>query len=63
MTYRFVPGVFYKFSKNFIGEGSIGGVFASYYGGQGTHSFGTGVTFLQSFNLGINYVIEKKKQG
>ena len=63
MTYRFSPGMFYKFSKHFIGEGNIGGVYTSYYGGHGTHNFGAGVSFLQFFNLGINYVIEKKKQG
>ena len=62
-NYQFSPGVFYRFSKSFMGEGNIGGAFASYSGGQGTHNFGAGVTFLQYFNLGVNYVIERKKQG
>jgi len=60
-SYQFSPGVFYKFSKRFIGEGNIGGVYASYFGGQGIHNVGIGATFLQYFNLGINYLIEKKK--
>jgi len=63
VSYQFSPGVFYRFSKRFMGEGSIGGVFGSYYGGQEVHNFGVSVSFLQIFNLGINYVIEKKKQG
>ena len=63
LSYSFSPGVFYRFSKRFIGEGNIGGAYTSYYGGQGTHNFGIGVSFLQQFNLGINYVIENKKQG
>lgn len=61
VSYKFSPGVFYRFSKRFIGEGDIGGVYASYYGGQRTHSFGIGASFLQSFNLGINYLIGKNK--
>ena len=60
MSYQFSPGVFYRFSKRFMGEGSIGGAFVSYYGGQGTHNFGIGATFLQNFNLGINYSLDKK---
>lgn len=63
LSFSFNPGVFYRFSKRFIGEGNIGGAFTSYYGGQGTRNFGIGATFLQLFNLGINYVIEKKKDG
>lgn len=59
--YRFNPGVFYKFSDSFIGEANIGGVYASYYGNNGTHNTGVGVSFLQSFNIGFNYIIGKKK--
>jgi len=59
-TYQFSPGVFYRFSKRFMGEGNIGGAFISYHGGQGTHSFGISATFLQNFNLGINYLLDKK---
>jgi hypothetical protein len=60
MSYQFSPGVFYRFSKRFMGEGNIGGVYTSYYGGQGTHNFGIGASFLQNFNLGINYLLERK---
>lgn len=63
LTYHFSPGVFYRFSKRFLGEGNIGGVYASYYGGQGSNNLGIGASFLQYFNLGINYLLEKKKQG
>ena len=63
LTYHFSPGVFYSFSKRFIGEGNIGGVYASYYSGQGSNNLGIGASFLQYFNLGINYLLEKKKQG
>jgi len=63
LTYHFSPGVFYRFSKRFIGEGNIGGVYASYYSGQGSNNLGIGASFLQYFNLGINYLLEKKKQG
>jgi hypothetical protein len=45
-----------------MGEGNIGGVYAFYYGGQG-NNFGISASFLQYFNLGINYVIANKKQG
>ena len=62
-TYKISPGLFYRFSKRFMGEGNIGGAFVSYYGGGGNRNFGVGATFLQNFNLGINYVIEKKRQG
>jgi hypothetical protein len=58
--YSFQPGVFYKFSENFFGEGNIGGVYASYYSDGSTKNFGIGASFLQSFNLGINYRIEKR---
>jgi hypothetical protein len=51
-SYNFNPGVFYKFSENFFGEANIGGVYASYYG--------IGASFLQYFNLGINYRIPRK---
>ena len=61
ITYKFNPGVFYRFSRRFMGEGNIGGVQASYYGGQGTHNFGLGASFIQNFNLGINYLLDKKK--
>lgn len=61
LSYRFTPGVFYRFSERFMGEGNIGGVYASFYGGQGGHSYGIGASFLQYFTLGINYLIEKKK--
>lgn len=60
-NYRFSPGVFYRFTNRFIGEGNIGGAFLSYYGGQGVHSFGVGASFLQQFNLGVNYLLDKKR--
>ena len=60
-SYKFSPGVFYRFSNRFIGEGNFGGVYASYQNGQGGNSFGGGVSFLQFFNLGINYLLDKKK--
>jgi len=60
--YSFQPGVFYKFSEYFFGEGSIGGLFAYYYGDGVTKNFGLGASFLQYFNLGINYRIERKSR-
>lgn len=61
-NYTFSPGVFYKFSDRFLGEANIGGVSVSYYKpyDSGSH-FGAGVSFLQYFNLGINYRISKNK--
>lgn len=61
LSYHFSPGVFYRFSNRFMGEGNIGGVYASYYSGQGSNNFGIGASFLQYFNLGINYLLERKK--
>ncbi len=61
VSYHFNPGVYYRFSNRFMGEGNIGGVYASYYSGQSSNNFGIGATFLQYFNLGINYLIERKK--
>jgi hypothetical protein len=58
--YNFNPGVFYKFSEDFFGEANIGGVFTSYTGGNGTRTFAIGASFLQYFNLGINYRIPRK---
>jgi len=58
MGYAFQPGVFYKFSENFFGEGNIGGVAATYYWeGSNLKGFGINASFFQSFNLGINYRI------
>lgn len=62
--YRFSPGVYYKFSDNFLGEANIGGAYASYRKNKGgSKSFGAGVSFLQYFNLGINYRINSKSKG
>ena len=61
LSYNFTPGVFYRFSQKFIGEGNIGGVYASFYSGPGFHNYGIGASFLQYFNLGINYLIERKR--
>ena len=60
MAYNFQPGVFYKFSENFFGEGNIGGLYASYSHGNSVTNLGIGASFLQYFNLGINYRIQKK---
>ena len=60
--YNFIPGVFYKFSGNFLGEANIGGVFASYFSNTNTKNYGIGVSFLQYFNLGIAYRIPKKNK-
>ena len=62
VSYNFSPGVFYRFSNRFMGEGNIGGVYASYYSGHSNNNFGIGASFLQYFNLGINYVIERKNR-
>jgi hypothetical protein len=56
--YSFSPGVFYKFSESFLGEANIGAAYASYY--NGSESFSIGASFLQSFNVGVNYIIRKK---
>lgn len=59
--YRLNPGVFYRFSNHFFGEANIGGAYFSYNKGQDAHSFSGGLSFLQYFNLGINYQLDKKK--
>jgi len=61
LSYAFQPGVFYKFSENFFGEGNIGGVMGTYYSNGDTRNFGLGASFFQYFNLGINYRIERKR--
>lgn len=60
IAYNFNPGVFYKFSENFIGEANIGGVYATYTSTGQTKVYGTGVSFLQYFNVGFNYRIPRK---
>ena len=61
--YRFSPGVFYMFSNNFLGEANIGGAFASYNRNSGgAKNFNAGLSFLQFFNLGINYRISSKSK-
>lgn len=60
-NYAFNPGVFYKFSDRFLGEANVGGLSVNYYRNETTHIFGIGASFLQYFNLGINYIIGKKK--
>jgi len=60
-SYTFSPGVFYKFSDHFFGEANIGGLYASYYSGNNSNNYGAGVSFLQYFNLGINYRFRGKK--
>lgn len=60
-SYNFNPGVFYKFSDRFLGEANIGGLFLTYYKNNASDNFGVGASFLQYFNLGVNYVIGKKK--
>ena len=62
VNYRFSPGVFYMFSSHFIGEANIGGVYAGYRKGGSTKSFNAGLSFLQYFNVGINYRFEAKKK-
>lgn len=59
-NYTFSPGVFYKFSENFIGEANIGGVYANYSSGNFTRAYGLGASFLQYFNLGFNYRIPRR---
>ena len=60
VNYNFNPGVFYKFSDNFLGEASIGGAYVNYAGGESFHSFNIGASFLQTFNLGVNFIIRHK---
>lgn len=59
-SYSFSPGVFYKFSEHFFGEANIGGLFASYSSNGNSSNYGIGASFLQYFNLGINYRIPRK---
>lgn len=59
--YTFRPGVFYRFSDRFFGEANIGGASVSYTHGSNNNNFSIGASFLQTFNLGINYRISKKK--
>ena len=59
MQYSFSPGVYYMFTENFMGLGSLGGVYASWYRSGNFDSFGLAASFLQSFNLGIAYRFAK----
>jgi hypothetical protein len=59
--YNFTPGAFYKFSERFIGEASIGGLYADYNYNNGANVWSVGATFLSYFNLGIQYVIPGKR--
>jgi len=61
VAFNLNPGVFYKFSDNFFGEGNIGGL-SAFYNSNGTiKNSGISATFLQYFNLGINYRIANNK--
>ena len=61
--FQFSPGVFYQFSERFLGEANMGGVYANTYDIPGDgYSFSIGASFLQSFNLGINYRFGKRKE-
>lgn len=60
--YHINPGVFYRLTERFLAETNIGGLSAYYQKGSGgTYSFSVGASFLQSFNLGINYRSGKRK--
>lgn len=59
--YSFSPGVYYMFTGNFMGMGSLGGVYAAWQRGTNYHNLGLGVSFLQNFNLGIAYRFSKKQ--
>jgi hypothetical protein len=60
VSYNFSPGIFYKFSDSFFGEANIGGIYGSYYN-NGANNFVIAASFLQYFNIGINYRIPRKK--
>jgi hypothetical protein len=57
--YNFNPGVFYRFTENVMGQADIGGIYALWSGATGVNNFNAGASFLQSFNVGINYRIAK----
>jgi hypothetical protein len=60
--YNFTPGVFYQFTERFLGEANIGGLSASYSKVDGgREEFGIGASFLNYFNIGLQYVIRKNK--
>lgn len=60
--YLLTPGVFYRFTERFLGEGSLGGLYANYSAAAngGTENFSAGASFLQYFNVGINYRFGRK---
>ena len=60
--YQLSPGIFYQFTDRFFGEANIGGLHASYStsDNNNTDQFSVGASFLQFFNLGINYRIGRK---
>ena len=58
--YSFSPGVYYRFSDHFFGQASFGSAFVNWSGAAGANNINAGVSFLQSFQLGINYRIGKK---
>ena len=61
ISYLFSPGVFYKFSDHFVGEANIGSAFANYFWSEGNRSIGVGANFLQQFNLGVSYIINRNQ--
>ena len=61
ISYGLSPGVFYKFSDSFFGEANIGGVNASFTTYGNTKNYSLGASFLQYFNLGINFRIPRRK--
>lgn len=58
--YSFSPGVYYRFSDHFFGQASFGGAYATWQGAENTNTFNAGVSFLQAFQVGINYRIGKR---
>jgi len=59
--YNFTPGAFYKFSERFLGEATIGGLSLDYSDNAGMKSFNAGASFLNYFNIGIQYIIPGKR--
>lgn len=59
--YGFSPGVFYKFSENFFGTANFGGVNAGWSKSDVSKGFSANISFLQAFQLGIQYRVGKRK--
>jgi hypothetical protein len=68
VNYQVTPGIYYQIKPNLLLEASIGGAGVYYSKGKRTstntisnkiENTGVSITFLQSFNVGVNFILNK----